>query len=99
MASPPSVCNSSSHLPPLQQVIEPSGAHEFSVVMLHGMYYTGEMFAQLPALLDEYGGRASSTRFIFPQAPSRSISWPSGSEHGVSALQLLFGTRRHHGAG
>ena len=35
--------------------------------------------------LNELGGRASGTRFIFPNAPKRSIDWPDGVEHGREA--------------
>ena len=66
-------------------IIEPTAEHTHSVILLHGMYCTGDMFEQMPRIMSELGGQPSGIRWIFPNAPSRTISWPSGSEDGVTA--------------
>jgi predicted esterase len=71
-------------------IIEPTARHTHSVIMLHGMYCEGSMFESLPSIMAELGGRSAGTRYIFPSAPLRTISWPTGSEPGVSAWYNYF---------
>jgi predicted esterase len=73
-------------------VIEPTGEHTHSVILLHGMYYHGDMFEQMPRILSRLGGSAANTRWVFPCAPIRTISWPQGAEHNVSAWYNYFGS-------
>lgn len=77
-------------LPPL--IVGPKAAHTSSVIMLHGMYYDGSMYAALPEILAQYVGSASAagTRFVFANAPKRTIDWPSGREEGVRAWYNYF---------
>ena len=77
--------------PPL--FVEPTAAHTHTVLLLHGMYCEGDMFADVPEILDKIGGTAAGTRFIFPNAPLRTIDWPEGTEHGVSAWYNYFTNR------
>ena len=74
--------------PPL--IVEPTAEHTHSVIMLHGMYNTGDMFRWLPQILAALGGRPEVVRFIFPCAPVRTIDWPAGREEGVSAWFNYF---------
>lgn len=71
-------------------VFEPSTEHVNTVIMLHGMYCEADMYEQLPRIMEELGGRGSGTRFIFPTAPLRTIDWPEGTEHNVSAWYNYF---------
>lgn len=72
-------------------IVEPTAPHHSSVIMLHGMYYDGTMFETLPAIFAQYvGERAAGTRFIFANAPMRTIDWPSGREYGVRSWYNYF---------
>lgn len=52
-------------------------SHSHTVILLHGMAYDGSLYEALPRLM---GARSSSVRFVFPCAPARTVSWPSGDE-------------------
>ena len=56
-------------------VVDATHAHTHTVIMLHGMAFDSSMFEELPAML---GARASTVRWVFPNAPVRTIDWPRG---------------------
>jgi len=81
--------------PPL--VVPPSGPHTHTVILLHGCYCQGEDFSDVPELLlelcgDVHGGDGmlSGIKFIFPNAPLRTLHWPQGTEFGQSAWYDYF---------
>merc|ERR1711924_81127 len=78
-------------------IIVPNGTHTHTVILLHGLYYDGESFAPLPQKLQELFGEtcagAKGIKYIFPNAPLRTISWPDGEEEGASSWYNYF-TRR-----
>lgn len=84
-------------LPPL--IIEATERHTHSVILLHGMYCTGEMFKTVPQIMSELGGQPGNIRWIFPNAPKRKITWPNDEQEGVSAWYNYFtsngGTMEH----
>ena len=71
-------------------VIVEAAKHTTTCIMLHGCYCEGDMFESMPQILNELGGDASGTRFVFPNAPLRTIDWPDGIEQGVSAWYNYF---------
>jgi len=75
-------------------VIEPTETHTHTVVMLHGMYSHPEdcgMYMGLPSYLAFLG--VKSIKFVFPRAPIRTITWPSGPEANVASWYNYY-TRR-----
>ena len=73
------------HRPPAAVVIEPTLEHTHSVVFLHGLYCSGNDFDEVPNLLSELGGNPGAIRWIYPNAPKRTIDWPAGAEENVAA--------------
>eukprot|EP00928_Gymnodinium_smaydae_P011503 TRINITY_DN14236_c0_g1_i2.p1 TRINITY_DN14236_c0_g1~~TRINITY_DN14236_c0_g1_i2.p1 ORF type:complete len:293 (-),score=38.33 TRINITY_DN14236_c0_g1_i2:318-1196(-) len=74
-------------------IIEPTGKHTHTVILLHGLYCRGSDFEQVPSLLVQlFGERAetSGIKYIFPNAPIRTISWPDGPEEGVPSWYNYF---------
>jgi predicted esterase len=74
-------------------VVEPSGEHTHSVIMLHGMYCEADEWESLPSIFAQLGGEVSGVRWIFPNAPKRTVTWPHGKEDGVSAWYNYFTAR------
>ena len=73
-------------------VVEATATHTHTLIMLHGMSYDATMFETLPELM---GAHAASIRFVFPNAPSRTIDWPlpKGPEDDVAAWYNYFSSR------
>jgi hypothetical protein len=70
-------------------VIEPSGPHTHTAILLHGMYCSPESsdtFVGLPAAIKSLG-LLPGIKYVFPHAPRRTISWPTGPE--VCACKLI----------
>jgi len=62
-------------------VIEPTGPHTHTVVLLHGMYTAPEdsdTMMELPQSVARVG--LPGCKYVFPRAPRRTISWPTGPE-------------------
>mmetsp|Transcript_65445 Transcript_65445/g.108793 ORF Transcript_65445/g.108793 Transcript_65445/m.108793 type:complete len:411 (-) Transcript_65445:197-1429(-) len=79
---------------PGELIVPPVGRHTHTVVLLHGMYSPPEeceMFKSLPAYVAYLG--ASGVKFVFPHAPRRTITWPTGPEANVASWYNYF-TRR-----
>ena len=80
---------------PGEIVVSPkSGVHTHTVVLLHGMYCPPgecEMFKGLPSYVGFLG--VSGVKFVFPHAPRRTITWPTGPEPNVTSWYNYF-TRR-----
>ena len=78
--------------------------HTHTVILLHGLYGSGIEFQALPGLLDSLMRRVhinsrddrddesiwDGVKFIFPTAPVRSISWPTGPETNVQSWYDYF---------
>jgi len=63
-------------------VIEPSGPHTHTVILLHGMYCSpdsSDTFVSLPSAVKALG-LLPGIKYVFPHAPRRTISWPTGPE-------------------
>ncbi|KAL1524791.1 hypothetical protein AB1Y20_019672 [Prymnesium parvum] len=79
---------------PGELVILPTEAHTHTVILLHGMYCAPEdnaLYNALPAYLGFLGVR--SIKFVFPRAPRRTVTWPTGPEANVLSWYNYF-TRR-----
>jgi len=79
---------------PGEWVIEPEDEHTHTVIMLHGMYCHPEecaLYNALPSYLAYLGVR--SIKFVYPRAPLRTISWPTGPEANVASWYNYY-TRR-----
>ena len=78
-------------------VVDATHAHTHTVIMLHGMAFDSSMFEELPAML---GARASTVRWVFPNAPVRTIDWPRGpapASRGRGELREIAKTSRRPG--
>ena len=78
--------------------------HTHTVILLHGLYGSGIEFQALPGLLDSLMRRVhingrddkgdesvwDGIKFIFPTAPFRTISWPTGPETNVQSWYDYF---------
>jgi len=78
--------------------------HTHTVILLHGLYGSGIEFQALPGLLDSLMRRVhingrddrddesvwDGIKFIFPTAPVRTISWPTGPETNVQSWYDYF---------
>nr|AGZ15437.1 TeCe [Isochrysis galbana] len=76
-------------------VIEPSGPHTHTAILLHGMYCSPESsdtFVGLPAAVKSLG-LLPGIKYVFPHAPRRTISWPTGPEANVASWYNYY-TRR-----
>jgi predicted esterase len=58
-------------------VVQPSGLHTHTVILLHSMYCNAEMYARL---YRRFGHVATGFKFVFPRAPKRQIVMPHGAE-------------------
>jgi len=79
---------------PGELVVPPSGRHTHTVVLLHGMYCPpdeSDLFKALPSYVGFLG--VGGVKFVFPHAPRRTISWPTGPEANVASWYNYF-TRR-----
>lgn len=79
---------------PGETVFMPTGTHTHTVVLLHGMYCppdTCPTFAALPEYVERLG--MDGVKFVYPHAPRRTISWPTGPEPNVASWYNYF-TRR-----
>ena len=79
---------------PGEFVMQPLGEHTHTVILLHSMYCPPdacEMLQKLPSYLSRLGH--SNIKFVFPYAPRRTISWPTGPETDVPSWYNYF-TRR-----
>jgi len=75
-------------------VIEPTGPHTHTVVLLHGMYTAPEdsdTMMELPQSVTRVG--LPGCKYVFPRAPRRTISWPTGPEANVASWYNYY-TRR-----
>lgn len=84
-----------------QLEIAPTGTHTSTVILLHGCYCEGNDFEPVPQLMRELAGTdsISGVKFIFPSAPLRTLHWPKGVEHDISAWYDYFTCRSntmHH---
>ena len=82
---------------PGEVVVPPRGAHTHTVVLLHGMYSPPgdcDMFKALPAYVNFLG--TAGVKFVFPLAPRRNISWPTGTEPNVASWYNYFTRRDGH---
>merc|ERR1712185_501613 len=68
--------------------------HTHTVVLLHGMYCPPDKcstFTGLPQYLERLG--SDGVKFVYPRAPRRTISWPSGPEPNVESWYNYFTQR------
>jgi phospholipase/carboxylesterase len=80
---------------PGEMVILPTGTHTHTVVLLHGMYCAPDKldtFVNLPSYVDGTLG-STGVKFVYPRAPRRTISWPSGKEPNVESWYNYFTQR------
>ena len=63
-------------------VVQASGAHTHTVVLLHSMYGSAEMYSRLYRRFLNY---AAGFKFIFPRAPERPLISPNGDEYKARA--------------
>lgn len=75
-------------------VIEPTSRHTHTVILLHGLYCRGDDFQTLPEKMIELFGPdfepMKGIKYIFPNAPIRTISWPDGPESDVPSWYNYF---------
>ena len=78
-------------------VFLPTGTHTHTVVLLHGMYCPPSKcpsFIDLPEYVERLG--MDGVKFVYPHAPRRTISWPTGPEPNVSSWYNYFTQRDGH---
>eukprot|EP00967_Tisochrysis_lutea_P058268 scaffold74050_cov37-Tisochrysis_lutea.AAC.11 len=82
---------SAAHLQP-PVVVEPTGEHHFSVILLHGFSNRGTDFLPLMRSFARLGIDVSRVRFIFPNAPRRTMHWPGSdwSRRGFAAWYTYY---------
>lgn len=63
-------------------VLQPSGSHTHTIIMLHSMHSVAEMYSRL---YRRFGPLAVGFKFVFPRAPQRTLVALSGNErvHGA----------------
>ena len=76
-------------------VVDATHAHTHTVIMLHGMAFDSSMFEELPAML---GARASTVRWVFPNAPVRTIDWPRGPAPAADGSLMAVGAAQRRPA-
>ena len=72
-------------------IVEAGGAHRYSIILLHGLGNRGSDFLPILHSFSRLGIDVSNVRFVFPNAPRRTMQWPLwGPSRGVQAWYTYF---------
>ena len=72
-------------------IVEAGGAHRYSINLLHGLGNRGSDFLPILHSFSRLGIDVSNVRFVFPNAPRRTMQWPLwGPSRGVQAWYTYF---------
>ncbi|EOD18591.1 hypothetical protein EMIHUDRAFT_243698 [Emiliania huxleyi CCMP1516] len=72
-------------------IVEAGGEHHYSIILLHGLGNRGSDFLPILHSFSRLGIDVSNVRFVFPNAPRRTMQWPVwGPSRGVQAWYTYF---------